>query len=139
MALKLDIRKAYDRVEWSFLEAMMCKVGFHMNWVNLIMLCVKLVSYSILINSNPQANFMSLREIRQDDSLSPYLFILCAKVLFCMLNRAESNENLTNIPLGNGSICINHLIFVEDNLLFCKASSLEWSNLIEQLESYENA
>ncbi|KAK1684730.1 hypothetical protein QYE76_045578 [Lolium multiflorum] len=39
-AVKLDIHKAYDRVEWCFLEKMMVKMGFDQRWVNLIMACV---------------------------------------------------------------------------------------------------
>lgn len=37
MTLKLDLRKAYDRVEWTFLESMMLKLGFVAEWVEKIM------------------------------------------------------------------------------------------------------
>ena len=50
MALKLDMNKAYDRVEWSFLEEIMRRLGFKENWINLMMICVKSVSYLILVN-----------------------------------------------------------------------------------------
>ena len=53
MALKLDMSKAYDRVEWSFLEAVMRKLGFNDQWISVLMLYVKSVSYSILINGEP--------------------------------------------------------------------------------------
>ena len=50
MAIKLDMSKAYDRVEWDFLEVMMRKLGFGERWIGLMLMCVKTVSYSVLIN-----------------------------------------------------------------------------------------
>ena len=75
------MEKAYDWVKWNFLEATLLTTGFLNNLVNTIMLCVRSVSYSVLINSYPSNSFKPKRGIRQGDRLSPYLFIIFVEVL----------------------------------------------------------
>jgi hypothetical protein len=139
MALKLDMSKAYDRVKWDFLELLMRKIGFSERWVDLVMTCVHTVSYSILINGRPYGHICPSRGIRQGDPLSPYLFILCAEGLSTLLHKAERNDIITGLPIARGGTKINHLFFVDDSLLFCRANFMEWGNLQEILDIYEKA
>ena len=69
MTLKLDMRKAYDRVEWAFLENLMRRMGFSDHWINLIMFCLKIVTYSILVNGEPKGLIPPLRAIIYGDPL----------------------------------------------------------------------
>ena len=64
MALKLDMSKAYDRVEWTFLEKIILKLGFQNSWVSLIMECITMVTYSIMINGEPQGMITPTKGIR---------------------------------------------------------------------------
>ena len=67
MTLKRDMNKAYDIVEWFFMEILLKKMGFHDKWVALTMECMIVVSYSILINGEPSNIICSSRVIRQGD------------------------------------------------------------------------
>jgi hypothetical protein len=53
MAIKIDMEKAFDRMEWDFLLVIMAKLGFHPIWINWIRVCISSTSFSILINGSP--------------------------------------------------------------------------------------
>jgi hypothetical protein len=83
--VKLDMAKAYDRVEWNYLQMIMLQMGFSCHWVNLIMHCVESVKLFVRINGYFSESFSPSRGIHQGDPLSPYLFFLCAEGLSCLL------------------------------------------------------
>ena len=125
MALKLDMSKAYDRVEWSFLECLLRKMGFHSRWVNLMMECITTVSYSILINWEPSQTIHPSRGLRQGDPLSPYLFLLYTEGLHGLISRAAISGDIRGISICRNGSRLIHLFFADDSLLFCRASVQE--------------
>ncbi|XP_042972810.1 uncharacterized protein LOC122304618 [Carya illinoinensis] len=139
MAIKLDMSKAYDRVEWDFLRKVVGRMGFSNRWINLVMQCVTTVSYSLLINGSSQCKFIPTRGIKQGDPLYPYLFILVAEVLSSLMNHAESIKMIHGFPICRGKLSINHLFFADDSLIFCRANAREWSSIHVFLNLYEEA
>jgi len=85
---KLDIEKAYDNVSWSFLMATLEKMGFPSIWRSWMHFCISTVRYSVLINGESSGLFSSPRGLRQEDPLSPVLFILVMETLSRLVNKA---------------------------------------------------
>ncbi|CAM8975355.1 unnamed protein product [Rhodiola kirilowii] len=83
MFLKLDMSKAYDRIEWKFLERMMLAMGFSESWVKRIMLCVETVTYKVRMNDQISETILPSRGLRQGDPISPYLFLICSEWHLC--------------------------------------------------------
>jgi hypothetical protein len=139
MAVKLDMSKAYDKVEWGFLEAVMKHMGFCERWISLILMCIQTVTYSIVVNGNPCGLITPSRGIRQGDPISPYLFLLCAKALSSMIQKASDDGLSTGVPTSRRGPRISHLFFADDSLLFCRANLMQWNQLSNILHEYEMA
>lgn len=88
-ALKLDMNKAYDKVEWFSLEVVRVHVRFSSLWVEWIMRYVRTVSYSLMLNREARGKVFRSRGLRQGDYISPYLFLLCTEVLSPLISKAE--------------------------------------------------
>ena len=102
LALKLDISKAYDRVEWAFLRGIMLKIGFPTIWIERVMTCVSSFSFSILINGKPFGMINPSRGLCQGDPLSPYLFLLCAEGFTSLLAKVENDGKIHGVSICRG-------------------------------------
>ena len=122
---KLDIEKVYDHVSWSFLLAVLKKMGFGERWIKWIDWCISTVKFSVLINGSPSGFFKSSRGLRQGAPLSSYLFVIATEVFSIMLRRAISGDYLSGWRVsgkrGEG-FQILHLLFADDTLVFCEES-----------------
>ena len=78
--MKVDMAKAYDHVEWAFLESVLLRMGLDIKWVQLIMTFISSVRYRILHNGRELGPILPQRGL-QGDPLSPYPFIICAEAL----------------------------------------------------------
>jgi hypothetical protein len=125
VALKLDISKVYDRIEWDYLRNIMSKMGFSQQWIGWIMLCVETVDYSVILNGNPVGPIIPGRGLRQGDPLSPYLFIICAEGLSSLINQAENRGDIHGVKICRNAPIISHLLFADDCFLLFRATENE--------------
>lgn len=103
MAIKLDMRKVYYRVEWAYLDVVMRRMGLQERWIELIKMCVTIVSYSILINGELKGRIIPSRGLRQRDPISPYLFLLCSEGLSAMLKKEEREDKIKGVLVRRGA------------------------------------
>jgi hypothetical protein len=115
------------------------KMGFAEGWIQLVMECIRTISYFIVINGQPVGKITPSRGLRQGDPLSPYLFLLCAEALSSMLTHAANTGVITGVPTSRRGPRLSHLFFADDSILFCKANSMEWRRLTKIMERYEMA
>ena len=113
----------------------MCKLGFHERWINLMMMCVSIVSYSMLINGEPKGRIVPTRGLRRGDSISPYLFLLCAEGISAMLRKVENGGIPRGIAVCRQAPLVSHLLFA--CIVFGKALKEEGFRLLKIIEVYE--
>ncbi|CAN6568827.1 unnamed protein product [Malus baccata var. baccata] len=78
LGIKLDMHKAYDRVEWDFLMVVMEKLGFDSKWRSLILGCISSVNFAIILNGLPGTKFAPSRGLRQGDPLFPLPILIAS-------------------------------------------------------------
>jgi hypothetical protein len=135
-AVKLDMHKAYDRVESEFLRKIMLRLGFHQDWVDMVMACVTYVSDVVRFNSQLTDSFIPTRGIRQGDPLSPYLFLLCAEGLSSSLLNVEEIGGIEGVKVCTGAPSVSHLLFADDSLILLKSDLNNAISLQQVLDSY---
>ncbi|KAL3825323.1 hypothetical protein ACJIZ3_021352 [Penstemon smallii] len=139
MAVKLDMSKAYDRIEWVFVQQVMLRLGMDSRFVELIMLCVTTVTYSFVLNGGSFGFLTPERGIRQGDPMSPYLFLFCAEVLSGLLRNEEEKGNIAGLSVCTGAPPVSHLLFADDTMIFCNANAISSETIRNVLKTYEDA
>ncbi|KAG7594035.1 Reverse transcriptase domain [Arabidopsis thaliana x Arabidopsis arenosa] len=139
MALKLDIAKAFDKIEWDYLHSVLRRFGFAEIWCQWVMKCVTTVTYSVLLNGSPTDKIKPSRGLRQGDPLSPYLYLLCTKGLSSLLSHAMQTKSLHGFKASRNGPQISHMFFADDSLLFFQANKAECQQVLQLLQLYANA
>lgn len=139
MALKLDMSKAYDRVEWGYPEAILVQMGFNQKWVHLVMNCVRSVSYDFSHGGYEMNIIFPKRGLRQGDPISPYLFIICIEGSSTLLRNYAKRSLIHGVRVCRNAPVVRHMLFADDCYMFCKASTGEANYVLEILAKFGKA
>jgi len=136
MAIKLDLQKAYDRVNWEFIHVVLLHLGFNEVFSNWILYCISSVNFEILVNGGQSESFKPSRDLRQGDPLSPYLFILGQEVLSRLLDQELRQKGINGIKTSRSGPTVTHVMYADDIILFLKATKKDARNISLILEKY---
>ena len=116
--LKVDFEKAYDTVDWGYLDEVMYKMGFPTLWRKWIKECVGTATTSVLVNGSPTDEFLLGRGLRQGEPLSPFLFLLAAERFNVLMDSLSRSNLFLGYQVGNNALTIvSDLQFADDTLI----------------------
>ena len=107
-------------------------MGFGNKWMSWIRWCISTAKFSVLVNRFPTVFFRSTRGLRQEDPLSPYLFVMRMEVLSILLRRAMVGGFISGCRFRGRegtNFSISHLLYADDTIVFCEASEDELLHL----------
>ncbi|KAJ0450527.1 putative RNA-directed DNA polymerase [Helianthus annuus] len=114
---KLDFEKAYDNVNWGFVDSVMTQMGFPQRWCSWVAGILSSARAAVLVNGSPTFDFQCEKGMRQGDPLSPFLFLLVMEALTACLSKAEDLGLVKGIDLPNEGPKVSHLFFADDALI----------------------
>ncbi|WZZ59978.1 hypothetical protein YC2023_060085 [Brassica napus] len=135
-AMMIDISKAFDSVQWSFLMNTLKAMEFPGKFIHWISLCVTTASFSVQVNGVLAGYFQSRRGLRHGCSLSPYLFVICMNVLSKMLDEAALKGLIGYHPKCK-NIEITHLCFADDLMVFAEGNKRSVEGVLKVFEEFD--
>ncbi|GJY68998.1 RNA-directed DNA polymerase, eukaryota, partial [Tanacetum coccineum] len=138
LIFKVDFEKAYDSVQWDFLDDVLSKFGFGEKWRKWIQCCLRSSRGSIIINGSPTEEFQFCKGLKQGDPLSPFLFILIMESLHLSFQRVVDAGMFKGIKLG-ASVNISHMFYADDAVFVGQWCESNISTLVHVLECFYRA
>lgn len=112
-------------------------MNFSERWISLVMLGLRTVTYTLMVNGYKAEVVPVSRGLKQGDPLSPYLFLFCAEGLTTMLDKAQRDGRLGEVAAAKSGPLITHLLFADDSFLFHRATPNESKEIMEVLRVYK--
>jgi len=119
IALKVDISKAFDTLDWNFLIMVLNNFGFSTTFINWILAILQSARLSILVNGKAIGFFSCSRGVRQGDPLSPLLFCLAEEILNRAISASSARGRLIPISYCRGTYLPTHVLYADDIMIFC--------------------
>ncbi|GKA57402.1 RNA-directed DNA polymerase, eukaryota, reverse transcriptase zinc-binding domain protein [Tanacetum coccineum] len=119
VSFKIDIQKAYDTVNWSFIEDMLRRFGFPCKMVNWIMTCIATLKFTICVNGERHGHFKRGRGLRQGGPISPYIFTMVIEMLNLIVKDEIRKNKDFKYHFGCKQLKITHLCFADDLIMLC--------------------
>lgn len=136
MVMKIDLEKGFDKIEWSFVKYTLHSFNFPPKIISIIMSCISTIGITILVNGSRTEFFEPSRGIRQDDPLSPYIFILCMECLSNTINNSIKMKYWKPVKIVRKGPALSHLFFVDDLVLISKAELNSCKNIENTLQIF---
>nr|KAJ0196777.1 hypothetical protein LSAT_V11C700381330 [Lactuca sativa] len=139
LLFKVDFDKAFDSVNWEYLDSILGQMGFGNKWRMWIRGSLRSARASVIINGSPTKEFPITKGVRQGDPLSPYLFIIAMEGLNVALKTARDKEIFKGIKVPGSGPTISHLFYADDALFIGEWSRSNLKNLARILRCFHIA
>jgi len=136
IALKVDISKAFDTLDWNFLIMVLHNFGFNTTFINWILAILQSACLSILVNGKAVGFFSCSRGVRQGDPLSPLLFCLAEEVLSRAITTSTNRGRIIPISYCRGNNFPTHVLYADDVMIFCTGLKSNVRELIHIFHKY---
>ncbi|GJY36753.1 RNA-directed DNA polymerase, eukaryota, reverse transcriptase zinc-binding domain protein, partial [Tanacetum coccineum] len=133
-AMQIDIQKAYDTVNWIFIENIL--IRFHNTMVKRIMQCITSSKFSICLNGGIQGYFKGGRGLGEGDHISPYLFTLVMKVFNLIMIKNIIRCKEFGYHFGCKELKLSHICFADYLLVLCKGNKESLQVIKQSLDEF---
>ncbi|WJX53700.1 hypothetical protein P8452_39668 [Trifolium repens] len=122
LIFKVDFEKAYDSVDWGFLDYILRRFGFCDKWRAWMRACVCSGNMSVLVNGCPTEEINIRRGLKQGDPLAPHLFLLVAEGLGALMRKAVEIDRFQPFRVGSARLPVSILQYADDTLCIGEAT-----------------
>ncbi|GLT62781.1 hypothetical protein SLA2020_353910 [Shorea laevis] len=138
MIFKIDLRKAFDSVDWTFLQLVLQDFNIPAPLIRLIMFSMSSLQLLVLWNGEQLPPFNPQQGLRQGDPLSPYLFIMCMERLSHKIQSKVHSKEWKPFRISRGGLALTHLFFADDLMLFSEAFNQQVEVIMGCLTEFSN-